>query len=436
MHILLVRHNVDMAVDGGGKIYQGLVRFMISKKTWLAQFEQKDMPFAVHMLEKVHRVSANEFSKVMERLVISEYQKHDEPTALFVEREVKKGRGGKPTRLFKEQSVRNGKRVSLRATGAGPAVLHSQRGDRSDVGSEGLLASIGGQLGRVAGLNLVANPSPNLIRKKKIRHFFIITDLIGSGDRIWNYLQSAWLVRSIKSWRSRKLLQFTVLAYAATTEGVKRVKSHPCGPNVVFARKCPTIFSECKPAGSVMKLCKKYYHGTKDPMGYNSTGALIIFKHGCPNNVPPLFHEAHRNWKPLFDGRSGVFGFDAITPAFDGLDFSTYLDAMGYPDLGRKRVFTGLSESGKRLALLMCAIKKGITRIETLCSTTGLPISEIADLRKIAIKQKLLASNFRLTDLGLGTLESILEAEEAEMLPKKEETYYYPKQLRLPFQSI
>lgn len=130
MHILLVRHNVDMAVDGGGKIYQGLVRFMISKKTWLAQFEQKDMPFAVHMLEKVHRVSANEFSKVMERLVISEYQKHDEPTALFVEREVKKGRGGKPTRLFKEQSVRNGKRVSLRATGAGPAVLHSQRGDR------------------------------------------------------------------------------------------------------------------------------------------------------------------------------------------------------------------------------------------------------------------------------------------------------------------
>lgn len=243
-------------------------------------------------------------------------------------------------------------------------------------------------------------------------------------------------MRSIKSWRSRKLLQFTVLAYAATTEGIKRVKSHPCGPNVVFARKCPTIFSECKPAGSVIKLCKKYYRGSKDPIGYNRTGALIVFKHGCPNNVPPLFHEAHRGWKPLFDGRSGVFGFDAITPAFGGLDFSTYLNAMGYSDLGRKRAFAELSESGKRLALLMCAIKKGTTRIETLCSATGLPISEIEDLRKVAIKQKLLASNFRLTDLGLGTLGSILKAEVAEVLPKKEETYYYPKQLRLPFQSI
>lgn len=407
---------------------------MTTKRMWLAQFKPADIALATQILEKLHRVSASEFSRVMERLIIEEYKKYEEPTALFVEREIKKSAGGKPTRLFKEERVREGGRIRLRASGAGPAVLHSQRGDRSDVGSEGLLASIGGQLSRVDALKLIATPSPNLIRKKRIRHFFLITDLIGSGDRIWNYLQSAWMVRSIRSWHSRKLLNFTVLAYAGTDQGTKRVKSHPCRPTVVMARKCPTIFSECRPAGSVAKLCRDYYKGSKDPLGYGGSAALLVFKHGCPNNVPPIFHEAFGKWTPLFQGRSGVFGFDALTPPFSGLDFATYLSGMGYSDLGRKRAFTKLSESGKRLTLLMCAVKKGMTKIETLCAATGLPISEIADLRKVAMHQGLLTVNFRLTDLGLGTLRSILKEQEAEILPKKEETYYYPKQLRLPVQ--
>lgn len=405
---------------------------MISRKEWVSQFEECDRADAISLLDKIHTVSLNEFAKVIDRLIVKECSRHDEPVALFIEREVRKVRGGKPARLFKQQKVKVGKRWSLRATGGAPPVFYSQRGDRHEVGSEGLAASLSSQLGRIPSLSLFPNPSPGLFRKKKIRHFFLITDIIGSGDRAWSYLESAWLVKSVKSWHSRKLLKFTVLAYAGTDVGVRRVKQHPCKPNVIIARECPTIFTEFPSPSPIVELCEKYYKGKKDVLGYGKTGALIVFRHGCPNNAPPILHEVHPKWKALFAGRSGSFGFDAISPPFTGLDFGTYLTSLGYPDLAKKPVFLQLGEFGKKMVLLMCALKKGLAKIEVLCSGTGLLLSELEDIKVLGIKQGLLTENLRLTDLGMGTLHALLKVEKSQVLPKVSKTYYYPKQLRQP----
>jgi len=412
---------------------------MISKKEWLSQFEDDDRSTAEELLGALHIVSHDEFARVMERLIIRRHEELDEPTAVFVEREIKKSRSGGPCRLFKAKKVpvKGKRKFAVRACGPSPAVVYSSRGDKSNVGSEGFMASITGQLARIKNLHFETNPSPNLFRKAKIRHFFIVTDLIGSGDRIWNFLESAWRVDTVRSWHSKKLIRFTVFAYASTTVGEARVKSHPCGAEIVKARECPTVKSEFGYDGRITDFCKKYYRGAADEaLGYGSTGALIVFRHGCPNNVPRILFEADRGWKPLFPGRVGSIGFDELRPKFAGLEYGDVFDGLGYIDLGRQGFFLGYPDSGKKLILLMCAIKKGMIKPESLCSGTKLPLHEIDDLLRIGIHQGLVTNSVRLTDLGAGTLASIVKKNVAEALPKVEKLYYYPKQLRLPSKSI
>ena len=73
---------------------------------------------------------------------------------------------------------------------------------------------------------------------------------------------------------------------------------------------------------------------------------------------------------------------------------------------------------------------------EALCAGTKLPLFEIDDLVKIGIAQQLVTEKKRLTDLGIGTLASIVAKNDKEALPKLVKSYYYPKQLRLPSKSI
>ena len=412
---------------------------MISRKEWLSQFKGPDQQTAAKLLSSLHIVSHDEFARCMERSIERFHYENHAPTAVFVEREVKKSKGGRPCRLFSETKVpiEGSRRKALRATGAGPAVIFARRGDKSDVGSEGLLASITGQLARNRKLRFVTNPSPNLFRRSKIRHFVVVTDLIGSGDRVWNFIEAAWKVRSVKSWHSRGWLKFTVIAYAATNEGQARVKTHPSRPDIRIARECPTIKNEFSFFDDdVAELCRKYYKGKGDPLGYGGTGALVVFRHGCPNNVPPILYEENKGWVPLFPGRVGGGGFDTLRPKFAEVSWETVLAGVGQPELGSQPFFVALPESGKKLTLILFAIKNGMVRREAICSGTQLPLHEIDDLLEVAVRDKLVSDKGRLTDLGVGTLQSIKAKNAAQTLPKVEKPYYYPRQLRLPSKSI
>ena len=162
----------------------------------------------------------------------------EEAVALYPEREPKK-RLGIPNRLFKEvlvpRATGTGKK-RRRASGGAPSPFARPRGDRIEIGSEGVVASLIGQIARFDSKRYVSMPGPSLIRRKRIRHFVIVTDFIGSGDRIVNYLTSAWRVRSIRSWYSSKLVRFTVFAFAGTFDGIRRVQRHAASPTVIVAR--------------------------------------------------------------------------------------------------------------------------------------------------------------------------------------------------------
>jgi hypothetical protein len=105
--------------------------------------------------------------------------------------------------------------------------------DRTEIMADGVVHAIGVCLGLIAQLitelcrlprsPFLNHPGPDEIRKRKVRRFIVLTDLIGSGRRARDYLEAAWQVRSVRSWSSLRLLRFEVLAYATTDHGRRRV---------------------------------------------------------------------------------------------------------------------------------------------------------------------------------------------------------------------
>ena len=81
------------------------------------------------------------------------------------------------------------------------------------------------------------------------------------------------------------LFRFEVLAYSATDLGLKRIKKHPCRPEVYYVQPCPTIDTVFPGAVAqrMKEVCIKYDPRGHDPiesLGHMGIGALLAFAHG------------------------------------------------------------------------------------------------------------------------------------------------------------
>ena len=276
---------------------------------WLRQFERVDRSDASQLLAAIRNVSADEFHDAMTELVQSRVEVNPAPVGLFVETE-RGHRNGKAYRLFKE-----GRRRPRRATGRGPRVIDPRRTVDPEVGSEGVIAQILTAVIREKRHRATLHPGPDTIRERRIRRFILVTDFVGSGNRICRYLDAAWRVSSVRSWwsaRRTKGISFEVIAFSVTEAGGKKIKAHPCGPKLHVVEGCPTIdntFEDPEIQNRMRNLCVHYgsFDHKFDPLGYGGSGALITFAHGMPNNAPAIFHKTSRiktrPWTPMYPQR-------------------------------------------------------------------------------------------------------------------------------------
>jgi hypothetical protein len=410
-----------------------------TRANWLNQFSSSDRPLAEKLLNAVHVVSHDEFANVMYMLIMGTFERKEGAVGLYPEKEVRK-RLGVPHRLFKERSSprnRPSRKKKRSAFGEAPAVFARMRGDRIEVGSEGVVASLIGQLARREPNRYTSVPSPGLIRKKRIRHFAVVTDFIGSGDRIDDYLNSAWLVRSVRSWHSSKLIRFTVFAYSGTREGVARIKNHPSSPTVVTAREAPTIRTQFDRSdwSAIRSLCIKYNRGLPSrALGYGDGEVLLSFKHGCPNNVPAIFHDDTDKWRPIFPNRTTVRTSDSLGSNLKEFDFLAAFSALNFPQYVQGKKFLTLPLQSKKLVLFLVALRVGLRSAEAQCDRLGLGLHELAVLKILAMKHQLMTGGNRLTDLGIGTLDTLLSNAPGgnSQVTSRASVYYYPTQLRVP----
>jgi hypothetical protein len=400
---------------------------------WLRQFELRDQLTASALLDAMVLVSRDEFSERISDLVLDRSARVNGPVGLYAEREIRKYRG-LPNRLFKETVA-----SPRRAYGSGPSPVKPTRTIGPEVGSEGIVAQLITELCRMDPRKFRSHPGPDEIRREHVAAFFLISDFIGSGDRVCSYLEAAWRIASVKSWRSLGLMRFEIIVYSAVDQGLRRVRKHRSKPEVNMVVPCPTIssiFNDRDRVAAAMAVCIRYDPIDRDrveSLGYGGAGALIAFAHGCPNNVPRILRSRGRRWTPLFRGSvtrgaRGLFGEHR-----DERSLTHRLERLGERRLARGAWLRRTTREGHAVIGFLAAVRRGPRRDDTIARRTGLTLPEVGALVARITALGWIDARRRLTDAGQRQLKRARDTSEPRaVLASEPKAPYYPTSLRAP----
>jgi hypothetical protein len=443
-------------------------------RLWFAQFSDDEKPIAQKMLSKFAFVPSDQFQNELSHLASNAFPER-ESIAFFIEREIprhwylvskplgkvidrtrrlkkmrtpaKSGRSSRkvkrPQKMYKEIRVNQGKGLRKRTTASGAALpaVQSPTNSKQQIGSEGIVASVLSKVCDANSSRLFLHPSAELVREKKIRRFVIVTDFIGSGDRVNSMLASLWFVKSIRSWFNAHFIKFSVLCYTGTDAGLKIVSNHRLKPEIFKVRTCPTVFNSFSETESdqVIHLCRKRFNDSDDPLGHKETGALIAFQHSCPINVPAIFvreKKGRRNpWHPLFPARSSAsFAFHHNRATSIHTEQAS-LDALRFKNVGISPAYLKASQEKRHAVVITAALRRGYRALDELSTVTGWPVWIITNALESAKNSGLIDSMWRVTWPGLRLLKRLDAVPPRNALPLVKRNLYYPKLLRAPVQT-
>ena len=405
---------------------------------WLNQFDREDLSDAKRLLSAIRNVTAEEFRDSMTDLVRSRVAADPAPVGLFVESERRNWKG-QPHRLFSEK-----RRKHRRAFGSGPPVIRPVRTVDPEVGSEGIIAQIVSEISEQARTRATIHPGPKTIRERKIRRFILVTDFIGSGDRVYRYLDSAWRVRSVRSWwsaRRSKGMSFEVIAYSATETGRDRVAAHPTRPMVRVVEGCPTIkqfFDSPEVRLRIKNLCIRYgsFDPNIDPLGYGGTGALITFAHKMPNNAPAIFHKRSKlktqPWDPLYpervtsDRRTGI-----VASTEDREASQLELHRVAKEKVLLSPSFLSAPSVIRDAVLVLLSLDRTPRTVTAISSRTGISVRRVRDALARSRTYGWVDDDSRITEKGRKEFARLGASVQREV-EFKSASFYIPRSLRAP----
>jgi hypothetical protein len=409
------------------------------RQIWLQQFNKssEDLALATHMLKSLLYIDHSYLKILLTNVIIGQLVTEG-PCALFIERELPRTKSTRPPAMYKEEKLLKPgvRKRRLRAVGAAQQVVQSLRYNRQDVGSEAVIAQLMSSLCKRHSDDLLLQPSADEIRKCKVRKVVIVTDFIGSGERVNRMLSSLWRVRSVRSWASLRLIKICVVGASGTDKGVASVRRHPCRPTVLLGEPCPTLQKSFSHDVSLafVDLCERYGSFDKKPLGHGDTGALIAFEHSAPNNLPAVFTREHKSranpWKPLFpDRRTEVlwkraqYREEEIREAFSLLGLQTITETKAYGRIGWR---------WKQALLVTAAIYKRRRTVVDLIALTNMPVAMLYDALRTAQELGWITLNHRMTDTGRYWVTRWSESKVVQVVAVAAPVAYYPSQLRAP----
>jgi hypothetical protein len=387
-------------------------------RVWIRQFDYGDQADAAFLLDSLRLVSADRFHGEIRRAVTRTAENFGDNIALYAVREV----DGDEVYFVQE-----GKRP--------PSVQPGQ-----SVGSEGTMAHIITTLSRSNRQRFLNHPPLRTLKTKQSRHIFLLDDLVGSGNRVMEFLNSWRRNKTIVSWCSNHYISFHLVAYSISEEaesfirgrfGKRKGTSPVINISFSYAKRPAAIGGRWTDADRqrLITLCEKYGKRGKikwaDHLGYRKSMSVMVFSHGCPNNVPGIVWAATGSWSGIFPNRvvpeslfSQMFSREAL------------FASVSKPDQSPP-VIEEDEETHSVLFHLLLLVRSRVRGIARLAEILDLTTYECTDLLTLCRRLKLIDANGALTDFGRAELHRV----EREDKLKTERTaqsrpFYVPKQLR------
>jgi hypothetical protein len=326
-------------------------------------------------------------------------------------------------------------RLRRRAIGrSGPPAVKPVRG-RGRVGSEGLVAFLASQQKEAWPKIFMNHPGPDLLRGKTAPagEIIVLTDFIGSGSRILSMLDKFWAVPTIRSWVSRRLVKFRVVAAGATNSGLTKARSHRLRPEVISEWIAPVANWSTSPSW--------YFHWRRlmdgyGPLagrgsgryGFGDEAALIAFSYRIPNNTPAIIHQSEGSWRALYNGPIPstlytLFGVRSMSQIIEDAATDNGIDLPA-----------SLTEEERKMVVVLSLLRGRWHRgSETaLAARSGMAIPSLMDMLRQALAKDLVTNTGRLTDKGYAFLEAGGVRERNTPIIATEQEPYYPEALRVP----
>lgn len=424
----MARTEVELLLAGPRKLSQTVVG-----AAWLDQFGFDGRATAASLLDAMLLLNEEQVGTSIRSALdrIAEGQRHRKRrVALYAEREFD------ASLIFKVQMLPDAAgRLRQRAVGYnGPPAVRPTRG-RVRVGSEGFVAHLISQASeRWTGV-FMNHPGPQRLRGKAAPagEIIIVTDFLGSGTRVATMLDKFWAVPTVRSWKSRDMIRFRVVAAATTPSALSKVRRHRLRPQVEAEWIAPTVksTSDYRTLWSWTRLIET--NGPKEGrgagrFGFGDDGALIAFNYRLPNNTPAMIHHGESGWRPLYVGAAppelrDVFGVRSLDQAVASAAQSNGV------------VFGRELTEAERLTILVLSMLKGrwYRGAEVaLASKTSLPAPTVIDTLVRALKSELITRTGRITDKGYKFMESGRAGERSTPIIETSLVPYYPETLRIP----
>ncbi len=385
-----------------------MVRPQLSKfsaaKAWLGQFGPADQQAAAEFLDAILLLNEEEVSAALRSqlydLAKARRGKHRR-IAVYAEREFEK----KSVFDSVPTADKNG-RLRMRALGRTVSAVKPVRGSPR-VGSEGLVAFVISQAKEAWPLIIMNHPGPDLIRGKTqpAGTIVIVTDFIGSGTRVRSMLDAFWAVPSVRSWVSRRLINFTVIAAAGTAKGEANVRRHRVHPSVQLKYAVPTVgtAAEWRVSDKWFKLMDGYGPDAgrgAHRYGFGGDAALVAFNYRLPNNTPAMLHKSEGAWHALFDGPAP----DDLRPAFG---MRTAIEVVEAAAESTGIVLAPDISPADAAMVLVLTLMSGRWRRGAeiaLAERTGMSVPDVWDVLRRALRLGFLTPQGRLTDAGHAAL--------------------------------
>jgi hypothetical protein len=300
-----------------GSIYSVQISTIPSAQNWLNQFLPEDRKIAEKLLNQLVYVASedviNDLGSQIARL-IEKFSK----VAVFPIREIEKiaidGADDTTSKQLKSY-------FSLDNNDVVPELQSAE----NPLGSEAFVSNLVTQLSRRYKKKVMSyeanktNPSINNLRKERVDALILVDDLIGSGKRTLEFLESIYQHPTIKSWLSGKQIEIHIVSFMASKKGedlVRRWTMKHKNSQLHVLNSCPMIE---KVQADIYKLCFDYADKKERfPIGFGDNPVRVVFSHSAPNNLPAILYRNSiklktnnkelrariKSWKALFEGRA------------------------------------------------------------------------------------------------------------------------------------
>ncbi|WP_157220414.1 phosphoribosyltransferase-like protein [Flavisphingomonas formosensis] len=282
-------------------------------------------------------------------------------------------------------------------------------------GSEAVLANILTGVLRQGGdtVGLLDGHDLHHLREHKVRTILLLDDFSGSGSQLIKFHKALRRHKTIRSWISYHLIDFHVLAYAATEKAARLLRRRFGDAKVHIVRACPTFDGAGwtpEQRSEVEALCRASA-GRRNKnwaLGYRDSRALIAFEHTAPNNLPYILWKVATGWNSLFEYKGVPNDLLRL--------FTMRPEPPHEPLVGS----AGAARIGQTIDLLGRRVHDAGNIAEVL----RVSIAEAERLLRLAQSLGLTNARHRLTDAGRAELKRWRAAHPVRVLPNRDEPYY------------